>query len=473
MMVRMPASWISDRKKRPKRRRWLAAILMLVIWTPIIAFALSNFWLRTAWGAFWLEKQIQQRVQMKVQLRGSSWLPGGQIWIDDLKIFHAHQLPSDPTPPIITIHCLSIRLDWRALLRKEFQILEVCLNQPESTIAMDRLKSALPQASEALAKPSPLTPLPQGQSPAVASQTPKLQTSSKDHPHHTTQPPAQATTWLKVHGGRLIVTHNAISDPVLDIENIDLALPIAGDNAMGHMQCQNIRSGKTVCADHGRIVLQWKFPVWETDATPLTFAGIHSKAKMQIARAPGLPFAAILQQEKQPWGDREGRQKIGQIQSLHRFAGFLLAPMSWQGESIIEANQLDLNFGAKNWKGFFAQSRFLFHQGLLHCQDLRFLGEDSAILLNGITTFQGEWRAHVRITAPRHKANHWQARWLANHPASPLPLISLYNEDRQALDLVCGGHWEKWGASLDQGKSQVPARDLAELWQQPVFPNAP
>jgi hypothetical protein len=469
---------VTDARPRPERRRWLGICLTVAFWLPIFAFIFSNFWLRTAWGTFWLEKKIQQTTQLKVQLRGSSWLPGGQIWIDDLKVLSPEQLPSDPTPPLLTIKCLSIRPDWIAWLNKDYRrITEICIDQPAAELSLDRLKQLIPPPAQLAATTPPslvqLSPsAPAGSIPATPI-TPIAPTA----PPTTAPEPAPVamhpTTWLKVLGGRLSITHSSSPGPLMEIEDIESALPIAGEAAAGHIQCGTMRAKGSLYSERGQIQLHWKFPLWETDATPLSVAGLHSKAKMQIARVPGLPFAAILQQEKQPWSDPSGQQKIEEIQSLHRLTGYLLSPITWQGESIIEAHQLQITLGQRPWRGFFAQSRFLLHQGVLLCQDCRLLGDDSAILVRGVSSLQGQWRANVRLTAPRHKTDEWRIRWQGINPSTPLPLVAIYNEDRQALDVLCAGNFDQFALSLDQGQSLIPPDQLFSLWQIHSAPPAP
>lgn len=472
---------IHESRQRPPRRRWLGICLAVLFWLPILAFVLSNFWLRTAWGTFWLEEKIQQTTQLKVQLRGSSWLPGGQIWIDDLKVLSPQQLPSDPTPPLLTIQCLSIRPDWIAWLKKDYRRLtEICIDQPSAELSLDRLKALIPPPAQIAATNPPsvvqLSPSAPSGNPAPHVNPPLAPAAPiAPQPAAPTQAPVdmRPTTWLKVVGGRLAITHSSSDTPLLEIENIESALPIAGQSAQGHLQCGTIRAKNALCSETGRIQLHWKFPLWETDATPLSVAGIHSKAKMQIARVPGLPFAAILQQEKQPWSDPSGEQKIDAIQSLHRLTGYLLAPITWQGESIIEAHQLQIKLGQRPWNGFFAQSRFLLHQGVLLCQDFRLLGDDSAILAKGVSSLQGQWRANVRLIAPRHRTDEWRMRWQQLQPQSNLPLISIYNEDRQGIDVLCVGNFDQFAVSLDQGASHIPPQLLFSLWQRTNMPPTP
>jgi hypothetical protein len=79
----------------------------------------------------------------------------------------------------------------------------------------------------------------------------------------------------------------------------------------------------------------------------------------------------------------------------------------------------------------------------------------------------------VRLTAPRHKTDEWRMRWQQNNPSQALPLIAIYNEDRQALDVLCEGNFDRFALSLDQGKTLTPPQQLFSLWQLTPTPPTP
>jgi hypothetical protein len=281
------------------------------------------------------------------------------------------------------------------------------------------------------------------------------------------------TVWLKITEGSLAVSHPSQSSPLLHIENISAEMPIGGAPASGHLQCSTIRSLEETVSTLDRIAIRWQYPLWETDGTPFSAASLKAQAKVQIARLPGLPFAAVISQEKQALHREGSPLQAQEIQSLHRMNGFLLGPQTWQGESLCEAQHLSMPVSGKDLRFFRAQSRFVLRGGMLQCADLRLLGDDFGLLANGLCTLRGDWIGHLRVLAPRMTALDWQQRWALLSPGQPLSFHTAISEDRPALDLLCGGNLEQPRISLDQGKSWHDPRKIRTLLQQPLTPPTP
>lgn len=418
-----------------------------------------------------MERQIFQRTQLTVRIGGAGWLPGGQVWIDDLRVApSSSSLPSDEA--LLHIRCLSIRPAWSSWIRGSRKISDVCLSSPRIHLPLERWKEWLPapQPQPPAAPPAvvaagpptaPATPATLPDSPAVPPAPPAV-----------TEPPSP-TVWLKITDGSLTVSHPSRSLPWLQIEQISAELPIGGAPASGHLQCATIRALEETLTTRGRIDIRWHYPLWESESAPLTAAALHANAKVQMARVPGLPFAAVIAQEKQAWQHESPAIQANEIQSLHRINGFLLGPQTWQGESLCEAQQLRVRAGGKDLRFFRAQSRFLLRGGMLQCADLRLLGDDFAVLGNGLCTLRGDWLGHLRLLAPRATALDWQQRWARISPHQTLPFQTILTEDRPSLDLLCGGNFKQPGISLDNGKTWHDPRKIHTLLQQPFTPPAP
>lgn len=456
---------------RLQRRRWLVRLLIVGLFaTPVLFFLLSNAWLHTAWGRGWVERQIFQRTQLNVGIGGAGWLPGGQVWIDDLRVLAPTSASQPAATPLLHIRCVSIRPAWSAWWRGSRKISDVCLSSPRLHVPLELWKEIMPAPQVA---PPAAAPTVAGANPPAA---PPAPTTTPAPPAVAPTPVAESptpTVWLKISEGSLTVSHSSQSLPLLSIENISAALPIGGAPAAGYLECGAIRALEETIAPLGRIALRWQYPVWESESTPLTAADLHAQAKVQIARLPGLPFATVISQEKQALHREGSPLQAQEIQSLHRMNGFLLGPQTWQGESLCEAQHLGLQVSGKDLRFFRAQSRFVLRGGMLQCADLRMLGDDFGLLGNGLCTLRGEWLGHLRVLAPRVTALDWQQRWALLSPEQPLPFHTAISEDRPALDLLCGGNFEQPRFSLDQGKSWHDPRHLRKLLLQSTTPPAP
>jgi hypothetical protein len=176
----------------------------------------------------------------------------------------------------------------------------------------------------------------------------------------------------------------------------------------------------------------------------------------------GLPFNALVGQEKQSWRSEDGLSEIQHLQSAHRFSGFLLGPQSWQGESLWESHQVRFQIGGKVLQGFCSQARMIMQGGMLQFPMIRLLGDDYSITGNALFSLRGEALANLRIIGSRASAMQWQQQWLRAFPQQALPLQPIWNEDRLGMDILCGGTFEQSWLSFDHGKQQIDVRKLMQ-----------
>lgn len=453
---------------RPRRRRLLLRILLGALFvTPVLVFLLSNAWLHTSWGTNWLAQQISHRVGIPVQIGSAGWLPGGQVWINDFRVLDPTASKEESPSPMLQIRCVSIRPAWSAWLRGSRKISDVHLTSPRLYVSLETLQNFLPTPSA----PPPVA------EPAVAanSPTPPPAATPAPTPDATPAPtftePPSPTVWLKITDGHLSVTHSAQVHPLLEIKDISAILPIAGAPATGHLHSGSIHTLNQTLAPDGHIDIGWQYPLWESTSTALQVSNLKAKAKFQVARAAGLPFSLIIAQEPQSLRYEAANFEVDQFQSLHRLAGFFLAPQTWQGESLGQAQKIKASLGSQQVGFFAAQSRIILLGGTLQCSDFRLLGDDFSLLGNGMLNSRGECLGIIRLTAPRAAALEWENRWRNAYPEQPLTMQPLWNEDRRAIDFLCGGSPAQQWLSFDQGKTLLDLAQITHRWR--ITPDSP
>lgn len=465
----------STNPKRPLvRRRWMRGLIVVLLLSPVALWLGSNAWLHSRWGQSWLESEIQQRTQWTVRIGGAGWLPGGQVWLDDLRVVLPEPNEADGELTVLQIQCVSLRPAWRAWLRGSRKISDVCLSQPRLVIPLDALPSLIP----APVVPVPVTPpavaahTPAPDAVAAPAPTPAPPTAVAAEPSHDPEPPSP-TVWLKVWGGQLTITHPSMHGALWQMENISADLPIGGAPASGHVQCDAIQLLRSTLCPQGRIAIRWRYPIWESEETPLSAFALQARAKFQLARLPGLPFSFLVAQDPQAWKSPDGSSSIDQVQSIHQLSGYLLAPHTWRGESAMEAQSCQLLLGSRDVQGYLAQSRFLLQGGLLQCTDLRWLGDDFGITGNGMLSLRGEMLGSLRFIAPRTTALASLEKWHRLLSDQPLPFQPLFNEDRLAVDTLWGGTLAQPWFSLDQGRHWLDPVKLWRTWNLTPTPPSP
>jgi hypothetical protein len=456
---------IASSSRLRRRGFWLRVLLLCLLLGPVIVFFLSNAWLQSSWGRHWVAGEISQRTGLPFQIGGAGWLPGGQIWIDDLRVLDP-TAPSEESP-LLQIRCLSIRPAWSAWVKGSRKISDVCITDPRLQLRAETLKSLLPAPSPPPADVTAVAPTPPAANQPAAPADP---TTAAPPPTPTAPPPTpeapSPTVWLKITGGHVIFTHDSQSQPLLEIQQISANLPIAGAPAAGEVQSGAITSLGQILAPIGQVALRWNYPLWETETTPFAIDTLHTEGKLQIARLPGLPFGMMIAQEPQSWSSADKTQQVEQIQSLHKLGGYLLGPQTWTGESLLQTQKIQAHLGGQSLNFFAAQSRIILQGGLLRCTDFRLLGDDYSLLGNGLCPLNGPCLGIARITAPRGVANDWENRWQQSFPEMKIALQPMFNEDRRAIDVVCGGTADQPWISFDQGKTMLDFFKVRSLWLQ-------
>jgi hypothetical protein len=443
------------RASTPRLRRkgfWLRLAVVLLLLGPVLFWLLSNLFLQSGWGVSWLAAKISQRTGMSVSVGSAGWLPGGQMWLDDLRV-HGPAGAAMTSEPWLHVRCISVRPAWSSWIRGSRKISDIHLTAPRMSVSMETLKQFLPQPAEVQAAPVV----------AVAGQTPPQPVATPP------EPPAQApspTVWLHISDGTFSLSHPKQVDALLEMNDVTATIPIAGAPAQGFLSTGAMRSFGQTIMPNGRIDMRWTYPRWETEEVPLTVASIRAEAKGQLARVAGMPFTLVIAQTPQSWQDESLGIAVTEMQSLHRMSGYLIAPQSWMGESQCQSGPLHVRIGQKNQEFFALRSHCQLLGGVLFCRDFRLLGEHVALLANGMLNTRGEGLGIVRLTAPRAAAIDWENHWRQLFPEHSLTMPFMGNEDRRAIDILCGGSVGQPWVSFNQGQTLLSLPKIIELWQQ-------
>jgi len=454
-------------------RRGVRVLIWGLLLLPIVVFCGSNLWLQSTWGRSWLEKIIQQKTSCYVRIGGAGWLPGGQIWLDDLRVIIPAADGVSGETTVLQIRCVSMRPAWRSWLRGSRKISEIVISHPRLDVPLDVLQRMLP-APVVVPQPDPSVA---AQATSGSPQDAAVATAASPAPipapaPQITEAPSP-TVWLKVEHGSVVIRKSSPGDVLCEAQDIESNLPVGGAPAVGYVACGAMIAMGQPVAPLGRVDVRWNFPLWESEETSLQALGLRARGKMQIARLAGFPFAALMAQDPQTWDAPGGMAHVEHLQSLHQCTGLLLAPVSWRGESVLETHASRANLGSQQLQGFLSQARFQLQGGLLRCVEFRWLGDDYGFVGNGLFSLRGEVLAQIRLMTTRATAQSWQSRWITSS-MGPTPVFQpLFNEDRQAIDVFCGGHIAQPWISFDQGRSLLDAFQWQKAFRSLPSPNHP
>lgn len=483
-------SQAGPRLRRRNLRWWLFRSIIALFLLPIILVLLSNLWLRSPWGTQWIAKKIENRTGLRTSIGSAGWSPGGKFWIKNLRIAQSPALPhpSDETTPrfrdLLIAREISIQPVWSELIRGRRDITSISIDGPELRIPIEMLASlAASQQPASAPTPPPVvaqqTPNPPAKIPADAiaktptNALPPVPAPATPATEDKTQAPSikKPTGMFYVQNAQIELFHAGSGRSLSECKNLTCSIPFEGDQASGEISIESITALNQPVGKNIRIPLIWKSPVLETPILPLTIGGFSLEIRAQLAKLPGLPFSIGVQQKQQPWQSPalQAQQpyfaSVEQIESLHRAAGLLLAPVTWSGESIAQARNVQVRTLSGQSHDFFqVQQRLVLTQSSLHCAEFRALGEDAALLANGTVYGNGTFLLSSRFLASRRHADAIEERIHGHLPELTVKLAPLYNEDRRVIDFLLGGNISQPWISADQGKHLLDLKKMISLW---------
>jgi hypothetical protein len=453
---------------------------------------LSNLWLRSPWGCNWIAAKIENRIGLKTSIGSAGWTPGGKFWVKKLRISQPAALPQPENESALTtrdlafIKEITIQPVWLEMLRGKRDITSITIHGPELHIPLELIATLAARQQPSTTPAAAAPPVVAQQSPSIrhvatdegVTQAPKIAvspTSEPTAPTKTDKPEApirkKPTGMFHVENAQIELFYASSGTSLIQCKNLACSIPFEGDQASGSLTIDNLTSSNQPVGKNINIPLQWKSPVLETPILPLEIAGLSLEIRAQLARLPGLPFSLGVQQKQQPWQSPPVQSSqpyfasADEVESLHRASGLLLAPVTWSGESIAQARNVRVRTLSGQAQDFFqVRQRLILAQSSLHCVEFRALGDDTALLANGVFHSNGTFSLSSRFLASRRHASAIEEKIHSNFPELMVKLVPLYNEDRRVIDFLLGGNISQPWISADQGKHLLDLKKMIFLW---------
>jgi hypothetical protein len=436
-------------KRRWKRKLGLA-ILGLAVFTPLLAFGISNLFLVSPKGRAFIADRIQRRLPLEASVQGATWSPWNGITVYGLRLEQPGELRKAFGKPLLSAQSVRIHPDWAELARKRLSVKGMDIEKPDLTVPIELL-SQIPHkdVDPALAMKAP--DLAAMNPPAAAASQPGVDTPPAPPIAGIIPPAAQApqlvaapapvttepTAWLRVRNGRLRIVSLMSPSPLFHAAGVAGGVPFAGKAAASKLTVARLTCmGNTAPAEIA-IPLKWAAPALSTGAIGGGMFGLDFKVGGQIGFVQGMPFRidAVVPEQK----DREirpgggVRAKLGTVAAQGRLQGYLQAPGTWQGQWIAEAIAVDTELGAQKNRFDRGHALLVFQNGAIRCLDARLVSEDVSVIGNAMLLSDGRMAANARIVAAPETL---VAISRFTQPDSTAPhLTPLSTPQRSALDL--------------------------------------
>ena len=424
--------------KRRGYRRWRRAAALL-IGLPALALLLGNLCLSSPWSRRWLASKIQARTGLEARVSAISWTPWGGAALGGLELLQPEPLRPLLTDPLVKIKTLRLSPVWQAWLRGRYEIRSISLESPRVVLPVELLSYLAGSASPPA--PSPVA------SPPGATAPPPPPTAMAP-PDPVVSPPPQAalpprpTGWLHLQNASFTLVHAGSRRTLIEISAVRGSVPVSGDAAASAFRIGQVAVGGKEIAAQVATTLEWRPPQLSLKPVETKIGGFPFLLAAKIATLGGLPLQIEAKLPRQPLAaldlPMDSRVGADSVSASLRFRGLLLAPGTWQGDLVAEAESPTLHLAGHETKFDRGSTVTVLRGGIFSCVDARLTGDALSLLGNGTLLADGRVAAAARIVAPPETAASIAKRVFPNIPGDPA-LTPLATPQRAAFDVELSG----------------------------------
>jgi len=456
---------------RPSRRRLLLWCFVGMAGIPPLFLLGINIWLAIGPGRHWLANKISAKTGLHTEVGWSSVTPWSGVTIHKLSVAQPEALRAAIPMPLADVERIRLTPVWKACLHGRLEVRSIDLDSPHITLPLELLAhlGAVPTPPHVtVTQPPSSTPPVPGTPPPIA-QTPSPPPPSAAIP----MPPAvQAlpTGWIRMRDASFsLVTAGHTDTPVIRISGVEGDIPAAGAAAESKLHIAEIACLGSYKISPPEIPLRWQEPELTFAESKWDLSGWKISMAAKCALRPGLPFLVEMAMPKQDgsWHDSSSRHeiKISAANAMGRFAGFAVAPSTWQGDFAIGTQQLALPFQDHLT---FDQTGLLLglRSGMAACRDARAIGESASFLGNAAVLADGRCAAVLRVVLPPDAARNIMEHTNAMLPGTSWGFAPMGAPDRLFADISAHGTLDHITVTLGENGSALPLPQAASLLRQ-------
>jgi hypothetical protein len=397
---------------------------------PVLLWGCLNLLFSTSLGAGLLCDKIEQRTGMPCRLESATWSPWAGVTISQFRVFAPDD--KDQKEAFLSVGETRVDLSWSSLLegQKRWERLEV--DELDVHVSIETLRGILARSVKAPAQspggvqppnenlvPDPAPdPAPDPEVQSVDQKTTERPVVREDAP---VKPEKESSTSMAVDDFEgLVVVSNArveiyserVPSLSLTLEKIEGEIPLWGGIRKGEISCEKIGISEGISEEGLTIPLEWNARSLSVMEHSLKVFGLDLKLSAVVKVAPGFPLGFQLDLPDQQldlssiFRGRKSPVSIGNLTSKNRLQGYLLFPSSFKGSSVTrfenmviedprDEGEIRFDRGGASLVGSVA--------GVV-ARDIRAIGEEDAVLVNGFASAVGEAAATVRIVSSPERA---------------------------------------------------------------------
>ncbi|MBK1856092.1 hypothetical protein JO972_14060 [Verrucomicrobiaceae bacterium 5K15] len=410
-------------RSAPLRRRRFFKIGYWLLLLTLIGYAASNLWLSSPWGTAMAERKLKERTGMDWAVDSMSWSPWNGFTVKGASMLQPDALREKLDQPLLEVEEIQIQPHWGPLFRGHARPREVTMQRPKVMLSVEMLAAIASQSSpqevvqvQPKTEPATTPPKPTAKTPSQPSSSPKqpkptVAKKPKSKETQTTaeqaRPPAGLPIRVVVTDARVELVSLAKGIELLDVNGLDLDLPIFGEDAEGLVRIAELKVPgiERLAGIEQKVV--WKRPYLEIEPQSIDLGGLKVKGLAQLNLSGMRPFLIDLSMPPQavdqlPWLERFAADvKAEQASGRLQITGSVTHPMSWRAGMVAQASQVELKeLHGNNVIRFDEVSvPAMFQQGRFRWSSVRVIGEDLSVLGNGSVSLHEGVNSVTRLVA--------------------------------------------------------------------------
>lgn len=454
-------------------RTWLFVFFML----PVIGVVLLNGYFLTSFGTGMIEKKISERLRVECRIEGVNWWPWSGITISGLRLLAPEGCGQDGG--LLEVDEIVVDPSWSSIFagKKRWESMEIqgvridlSLEALRAVIAKFEV-TTLPEVEVSKVEDQVVEGSGQAvQQPAEEGKS-EVKTSGKEEESKRDQSVEKKSEPEDDFEGRVVFSDVSIRlyslrQPELAVEASGLSgeVPLWGVEREGEVKLERLDFGGRLREESLEWMVGWRDGNVLLAPTLKKIFGIEMKISGAVRITSGFPFGFQVELPEQDsdlspiFMYRASPLEIVGLKSRNVLRGYLLSPTGFVGTSRTSFNRMVFNDLTNGGDTTFERgnARLKLSAAGIVAEEVRAIGDDDAILMNGFMTFGGAAAATVRIVSSPEQAGAHENRVKLGGEGLTLAFEELVTPDRRYRDLRIEAREGGLMVDLAEGREWVP-----------------
>ena len=449
---------------------------------PLLGWACMNLFFSSPLGTRIICNKIEQKTGLPCQLESVTWSPWMGVAMNKLQVF----APAELGKKNLLFSVCEIRIDMSLISllkgKKRWERLEI--NQLDVNVSVETLREIVarpmknPSKLAVVERPADQDELPhsdpEGQ-PAdqKTEETPLVQSDipAKERGLSVTSIPVESfEREIIVSNAKVRIFSERVADFSVALNQIEGEIPLWGSAREGEISCGEITITEEIAEVGLKIPLVWGDRSLAVMEHSLKAFGLDFELSAAVKLSAGFPVGLQISLPDQQvdlssvFREQESPLSVSNLNSKNRLQGYLLAPSTFRGSSVTRFGNVVIDDPRDEGEIRFNRgtASFIATAAGVVAKDVRAIGEEDAILMNGFATAAGEASATLRVVSSPERAQSHSKRVRMASGNLLMDFEPLITPDRAFRDIRIEARDGTLMMDLGEDRSWVPFFDAAE-----------